>query len=190
MNKKVIIIEGCDNCGKDTLISSLLSDFTNPLILHAGVPSAKESNLFNFYNNGLIHNTLEGYYDKDQDVIIHNRSMYGEFVYGPLYRSKLLGDVAEMIYKLEAGQLKTFIRSSELYLILLTSSSVELLVNNDDGLSISNKKEDIKREIDSFNTIFNLSEIENKRKIYVNHGDSFRNKQDIYNDVVNFIRNK
>ena len=186
MKKKIIIIEGVDNCGKDCLIERLKTNFSDPLILHAGVPP-KESNLFNYYYNGLIHNTLEGYYNKKNGVIIHNRSMYGEFVYGPKYRSKMPGDIAQMIYKLETGRLRTFIMDNEIYLILLTSSSIDLLLKNDDGKSISNKAEDIKDEINSFDTIFNLSQIENKKRIFVNDGDFFRDKNDIYNEVVSFI---
>ena len=124
MNKKVIIVEGCDNCGKDTLIERLKKEFSNPIVLHAGIPPKEDCvghSLFNFYYNGLIHDTLDAFYDKSHDAIIHNRSMYGEFVYGPKYRGKSPSEVARMIYKLETGQLRTFILSNELYFILLTS---------------------------------------------------------------------
>lgn len=188
MKKKVIIIEGPDNCGKDTLINKLKLEFDNPIVIHAGIPDSS-TNLFEFYLNGLIHNTLDSFYDKEHDAIIHNRSMYGEFVYGPKYRRHMPSDVAEMIYKLETGQLRTFIFSDQLYFILLTSSDIDLLVNNDDGKSISNKKSDIQDEIHAFDTIFNLSQIENKKRIYVNNGSKFRSKDDIYNEVLNFINN-
>ena len=186
--KKIIIVEGCDRTGKDSLISKLKENFNNPVIIHASVPP-KDCNLFNYYYNNLIHDTLDGYYDDSCDAVIHNRSMYGEFVYGPKYRCALHSKVADMIHKLETGQLRTFIFSNVLYLILLTSSSTSLLVNNDDGNSISNKEEDIKDEINSFNTIFNLSSIENKLRVYVNDGDHFRSKDDIYSDVIRFINN-
>ena len=188
MKKKVIIIEGPDNCGKDTLINKLKLEFDNPVVIHAGIPDSN-TNLFEFYLNGLIHNTLDSFYDKEHDAIIHNRSMYGEFVYGPKYRRQMPSDVAKMIYKLETGQLRTFIFSDQLYFILLTSSDVDLLASNDDGKSISNKKSDIQDEIHAFDTIFNLSQIENKKRIYVNNGNKFRSKDDIYNEVLNFINN-
>lgn len=188
MKKKVIIIEGPDNCGKDTLIDKLKLEFDNPVIIHAGV-TPKNCNLFNYYYKGIIHDTLDAFYDSTHDAIIHNRSMYGEFVYGPKYRGNMPSDVAEMIYKLEAGQLRTFILSNELYFILLTSNNVGLLVNNDDGKSISNKAADIQDEITSFDTIFNLSQIENKKRVYVNNGNVFRDRDDIYNEVLNFINN-
>ena len=92
-----------------------------------------------------------------------------------------------MIYKLETGQLKTFIKEKDLHLILLTSSDSSLLANNDDGLSLSAKKTDIDDEIAAFNTVFELSNIQNKKKVFVNIGDKFRDKEDIYEDVLNFI---
>ena len=193
MNKKVIIVEGCDRTGKDSLIKKLALNFNCPAILHSSAPPSGVNNaikLFEFYNSGIIHSTLDYFYDKEHDVIIHNRSMYGEFVYGPKYRSKMPSEVAEMIYKLEKGQLRTFIRSSELYFVLLTSSDVDLLVGNDDGNSISNKREDILDELKSFDTIFGLSTIENKKKIYVNNGSKFRSKDDIYKEVNDFINDR
>ena len=38
MKKKIIIVCGPDNCGKDLLINRLKENFNNPMILHAGVP--------------------------------------------------------------------------------------------------------------------------------------------------------
>lgn len=60
---------------------------------------------------------------------------------------------------------------------------------NDDGLSYSSKKSDIEDEIIAFDEIFNLSQIENKRRIYINDGNHFRSKDDIYRDVISFIEN-
>lgn len=186
MNKKLVIIEGCDNTGKDTLISQLKTNFKNPVVIHAGVPP-KNVNLFEYYYNGLIHDTLDAYYNKDVDCIIHNRSMYGEYVYGPKYRNENKLDVLKTISNLEIGQLKTFILSSKLYFILLSSTSTDLLVNNDDGKSLSAKKEDIQYEINAFNEIFELSNIENKLKVFVNDGNKFAEMYSIYRQVCDFI---
>ena len=186
MKKKIIIIEGPDNCGKDTLINRLKDNFINPIVLHAGIPP-KNCNLFDYYYKGIIHDTLDSFYDSEHDAVIHNRSMYGEFVYGPKYRNENSDEVSWIINKLETGQLRTFIMSSDLYLILLTSSDASLLANNDDGKSISNKEDDIRDEITAFDTIFNLSNIENKLRVYVNDECNFRDKDDIYSDVMKFI---
>lgn len=182
---KVIIIEGPDNCGKDTLINKLSSHFKSTKIIHAGIPLS--DNLFSFYYKGLIHDTLEGYYDHSLNAVIHNRSLYGEYVYGPKYRNESKEDVEHLIRKLEIGELRTFIFSTDLYFILLTSSSSDLLVKNDDGLSLSSKKSDIEDELHAFNYIFDKSMIENKKKVFINDGDNFRDKDDIYKEVLSFI---
>lgn len=182
---KVIIIEGPDNCGKDILVERLKTCFNNVKVCHAGIPSS--SNLFIYYLDGFIHDTLDGYYDKNTDAVIHNRSMYGEYVYGPKYRNESREEVEKVIDRLETGQLRTFIFEHELFFVLLTSSSTKLLAGNDDGLSISNKESDIADEINSFSEIFDKSKIKNKLKVYVNDGDVFRNKDDIFLDVASFI---
>jgi thymidylate kinase len=182
---KIIIIEGPDNCGKDTLISRLKDYYKDVRVIHAGIPTSK--NLFEFYYDGLIHDTLAGYYDNSISAVIHNRSIYGEYIYGPKYRHESKELVEGLIHKLEVGQLRTFIFSRDLYFILLTSSSSDLLVKNDDGLSYSSKKSDIEDELQTFNDIFDKSIIENKKKVFVNDGNNFRCKDDIYKDIISFI---
>lgn len=184
---KIIIVEGPDNIGKDTLINKLKCSFKTPIVFHAGVPDENFS-LFDFYYNGLIHNTLDTYYKRRNDIIIHNRSIYGEFVYGPKYRSMSRGAAAELVYKLESGQLRTFIPEDDLFLIVLTSTDIDLLANNDDGKSLSlANKDNIKYEVDAFDTIFKLSEIKNKKRTIVNNGSLFRDSNDIYKEIYNFI---
>lgn len=186
MRKKVIIIEGPDNCGKDTLIKKLNEYFNgSTAVLHAGIPDSSLS-LFDFYYNGLIHQTLDHYYFTDVKAIIHNRSIYGEYVYGPKYRNENIDQVKKIIYNMEVGELKTYI--FDLYFILLNSDSVDLLVKNDDGLSYSSKKGDIEDEIKAFDDVFEQSTIKNKKRILVNNGNSFRSKEDIFKDVFEFIK--
>lgn len=184
--KKVIIVEGVDNCGKDTLIKKLHEYFNGSVELHCGIPDSNSS-LYDYYYDGLIHSTLYHYYNTDVDAIIHNRSMYGEYVYGPKYRNEDKNCIRKLISDLESGQLNTFILSNELYFILLTSSDISLITNNDDGKSISNKSADIEEETKLFNEVFDLSKIKNKKRVYVNSGSEFRNKNDIYSEVLNFI---
>lgn len=183
---KVIIVEGPDCVGKDMLISNLSNHYNNSVkVIHAGIPDNK--NLHEYYYKGLIHDTLDAYYAHSYDAVIHNRSMYGEYVYGPKYRDEDKKEVAKLISDLELGQLKTFILSKELIFILLNSDNSDLLVKSSDGLSISNKKTDIEDEMAAFNEVFDLSSIKNKKKIYVNNGDSFRSKESIVKEAIDFI---
>lgn len=183
---KVIIIEGPDCVGKDTLISNLSNHYNNAVkVIHAGIPDNK--NLHEYYYKGLIHDTLDAYYAHNYDAVIHNRSMYGEYVYGPKYRNEDKKEVAKLISDLELGQLKTFILSKELIFILLNSDNSDLLVKSSDGLSLSNKKSDIEDEMAAFDEVFDLSSIKNKKKIYVNNGDNFKPKESIVKEAIDFI---
>jgi hypothetical protein len=65
---------------------------------------------------------------------------------------------------------------------------MDFLVRNDDGLSLSDaKKELIEEETRRFEKIYILSTIKNKHIVYVNNGDKFRDKDDIYNEVKKYI---
>ena len=183
---KVIIVEGPDCVGKDSLIKRLTEYFNNSVkVIHAGIPSS--SDLHDYYYNGLLHETLDAYYAHKYNAVIHNRSMYGEYVYGPKYRNENKEYVAHLINDLELAQLKTFILSNELLFILLNSDSSEVLVKSNDGLSISNKESDIKDEMKAFDEIFDKSRIKNKLKVLVNSGNQFRPKEDIFKEVTSFI---
>jgi len=188
---KILIIEGCDRSGKDTLINELKNDYEKVLVLHSGIPSNNDTkDLYSYYYDNLIHNTLNAYYNTDNDLVIHNRSMYGEYVYGTKYRSEDKESVLKTISNLEASQLNTFIRKDQLYFVLLSSTDPSVLANNDDGNSYSSKVNDIQEELNLFKEVFDRSKIKNKKIVYVNDGPNFRSKRDIYNDVSSFINNK
>jgi hypothetical protein len=183
---KLIIVEGPDNVGKDLLINKLNEYFLNRTrIVHSGVPNTKD--LFNYYYNGIIHTALDLYFKDDLEAVMLNRSFYGEYVYGPKYRNESKQEIEDLILKLEVGQLETFVSLPDIYFVLLTSSDIDLLVNNSDGKSISDAKEDIADEVSSFEYIFNKSSLPNKKMIYVNKGSSFRDKDSIVDEVIDFI---
>jgi hypothetical protein len=82
-----------------------------------------------------------------------------------------------------------FIAPEDLIYIQLLSSSPKLLVKNDDNKSLSQGDIDkIQNEIDLFYEVFNESHIKNKKLIYVNNGDTFRNIDDITNEALTFIK--
>ena len=78
----------------------------------------------------------------------------------------------------------------EIRYIQLLSKSESLLRNNEDGKSLSNGNvEKILKEAEQFEEIFNMINIpDNEKKlIYVNDGDKFRNREDIFNEAFRFI---
>ena len=182
----LIIIEGTDNIGKDTLINELIKLFNSVTLIHCNSPKAK---CFQSYeqDNTLIQyarNIVNGYYD-ETDVIIMNRSHIGEYVYGQLYRNRSQEAIEDMINKVDGILLNR--EDLVIKYVQLLSSSVELRKKYDDNLSLSNVDDELmKKENELFLEAFENSPLE-KQLIYVNDEDNFLPKEEIYNDVVKFI---
>jgi thymidylate kinase len=185
---KVIIIEGPDNCGKDTLIGKILEQFPTVTMIHCSKPfskkhSSKEQDLlFNSYVDEIVNQTYNTH------ILLFNRGFHGEYVYGTIYRKRNLIEVENMIRNCE---LKLKNSNYEIYYIQLINESIETLSKNEDGLSLSSGNIDlIKKESELFKEIFNKS-ILNKKLIYVNNSEKtgFRSKESIFNDVMKFINN-
>lgn len=186
---KLVIIEGPDNCGKNTLINKLSENFEIVKIVHCGKPKGETDEDKALYQHNYFQRLCEiAVMDSNTstDATIHNRSWYGEYVYGPIYRNTDKKFIEEYIKNIEESLLTSF-KPEDIYYIQLMSSSVELLAKNDDNLSLSNANTElIKTECEQFTEIFNKS-ILNKKMIYVNEGDNFRPFGDIYQAAIEFI---
>lgn len=185
---KVVIIEGTDNVGKDTVINQLIQKYSTVKIIHCEKPKSNDpveaaSEQLKTFWNLAEENIHDNIHDKT-DLIIHNRSWYGEYIYGVKYRANDPEKVKKMIHNLEDHLIRNGI---DVCLITLLSSNVDFLVKNDDGLSISNKKNDIIEETRKFEEIHNWSKLSNKHIVYVNNGENWRSKEDIINEVLNYI---
>ena len=187
---KIVIIEGTDNVGKDTIINRLNTDF-NCNIFHCEKPPVSIEDAAEYqekYFNRLKNLTIAEYKSKMFDCLIHNRSWYGEYVYGCMYRNNNSEDVIKLINKLEYFLLED-VNFNDICYITLLSDNMEFLSRNEDGLSLSSGKEDlIKEETERFKSIFEHSIIPNKHIVYVNNGNKFRDKDDIYNEILSYIK--
>jgi len=160
--KNLIIIEGMDRTGKDTIQKYI----TNKL-------EAENNEILNFHRTGPKNKGLLGYLEqkniflndffniknykeeKENTYFIFNRSYIGEYVYSPLYR----GFPAEWILDLD----KCVSEDTDFntYLILLYGEP-EFLFKNDDNKSLSKGIETHIIEDKLFKEIFNKSLIKNK----------------------------
>ena len=180
---KLIIIEGPDNCGKNTLINKLSENFLTVTNIHYTKPENKyiQPILFRGYAYSIVNKVY------NTDAIILNRSHYGEYVYGCLYRGISEDDALDIIKEIDSIYLKYNI---DAYYIQLYSSSDVLLKRNDDHKSLSQGDiTKIEVEQNRFLEIFDHSLL-NKIKIQINNGDEFRNSDEIYQEALNFINNK
>ena len=186
---KLIIIEGTDNTGKDTLISKILEKYPTSIIIHCGKPLTKkysnkeQDELFKIYAMNIVNKKYD-----NSHVIILNRSHIGEYVYGVLYRNRDAKDVENMIN--DINNILYNRKDLKIKYIQLLSNSEFLLKNNEDGKSLSNGNiEKINNETKKFKEIFDNININNsdKKLIYINNGNSFRSREDIFNEAWKFI---
>ncbi len=182
----LIIIEGTDNIGKDTLIQHLTENFNTVTLIHCDGPqgncfqSQEQDNKFICYAN----NINDGLYD-NTECIIMNRSHIGEYVYGQLYRKRNKDDIKIMIDKVD--NILTSRNDLTVKYVQLLSSSVKLRIDNDDNKSLSIKNEQLmKMENILFLEAYENSELD-KHLVYVNDEDGFLPKEEIYNEVIEFL---
>lgn len=195
---KIIIVEGTDRTGKDTLINELKNMSNHALIIHCGKPVGNTLKEQNRNQNILFNDYLKKIYEDKYfdvcDLIIFNRSWYGEYVYGTIYRERDKEDVLKMINCVEQD-LKLFnnakcqTKLDGVYYIQLINDSTKLALSNDDGNSISIDENNILRETSLFHEIFNKSQIK-KKMIIVNDGDKFRDKNEILKEALDFINER
>ena len=185
MNKKLIIIEGTDNVGKDTVINQLLNKYKDAKVYHCEKPKSKDTKeaakeQYKYFLSLAKENSTS----KDE-IIIHNRSWYGEYVYGVKYRNNNENEVKKSILEFEKIILDNI---DNVCLIMLLSNNSDFLVKNDDGLSISKaKKELIEDETKRFEEIFKFSTIPNKCIVYVNNGENWKTKEEIINKIYEIV---
>lgn len=186
---KVIIIEGTDNTGKNTLIQGLCELYNHVMLIHCTTPPKKYTNTqkamyqdasFYSYANKLCSH----FYDDVADIVIFNRAWYGEYVYGTLYRNRTKESVKNMLDTIETSLNE--VNSLDVYYVQLVCDSTELLKKNDDGKSISNRIDNIIHETDLFVEAFSNSSLK-KLLVKVNEDDNFKDKNAILNDVLKFI---
>ena len=185
MHKKLIIIEGTDNVGKDTVINQLLDRYKDAKVYHCEKPKSKDAKeAAKEQYNSFLSLAKENSTSKDA-TIIHNRSWYGEYVYGVKYRNNDKNEVKKSILEFEKIILDNI---DDVCLVMLLSNNSNFLIKNDDGLSISKaKKELIEDETKRFEEIFKFSTIPNKHIIYVNDGENWKSKDEIINKIYEII---
>ena len=163
----IIIVEGMDRAGKDTLINNLRSVIKTPRItvLHEGKPP-KGVDQQEWSENHYLHfmAALVDHADSGSTVIC-NRSHLGETVYGPMFR----GINADHIWELE----KQFVNDingdycfSDVFLIVLVDDPKNLAARAD-GNSNEETIEQIVLVKTKFEEAFDKSAIPSKRLINI-----------------------
>ena len=193
---KLIIIEGSDKLGKNSLIKELCEyyNYDNISIRHFGKPPKgiipnkilkfqfkafeKEMKLFQKIQKREFKNK---YYD---EIMIWNRSHLGEYVYSQMFRGGNPETLKEMLIKYEKGFL-----NFDVSLITLTSSPEFLNSRISDGNELSKTFEEKAIELKLFKEAHEFRTIQNKILIKVNNDIIFKSKKEIFDEAIYFINN-
>ena len=174
-----IIVEGLDRCGKDTQCNLLAEYFAKQNI---------QISLWHFealkgYSNkeAYINASQELYknainiLNQSQNPIICNRFIYGEYVYGPLYRH-YTDDEANYPFEFDK-QL-----NNNTALIVLVDSSFKCFTDREDGNSLAKDKTQCIIEYNKFIDVYNKSSLKNKFIIDIAN----KNIQEVFNLILEF----
>lgn len=192
---KLIVIEGGDRLGKNSLIKGLCEYFNydNVTIRHFGKPPKRillenvldfqfqcfdhEANLVSQIRN---YESSDRYYD---ETVIWNRSHLGEYTYSQLFRGANPDLVKIRLQEFEAYKLT----NSNIYLITLTADP-DFFFKKEDGNSFSQSMAEKAIELELFKEAHEFSLIKNKLLIKVDKDGEFRGKQEILDEVIEFIK--
>jgi thymidylate kinase len=193
---KLVIIEGPDRTGKNTILNRLLDIAPNSVVRHFSKPigstpiEQEEYQKKYFAEELLLQSVLRSQMHRtDDDMWIFNRSHIGESVYGPMYR----GTHPDTWL----SHLESAVDLKDAYLIVLAGDP-ETLVKNGDGESLAEtdeldyhiKVEKVTEEIMRFTKAFNNCAIPLERKRIINITNSngeYRSKDDIFNEVKELL---
>jgi thymidylate kinase len=189
---KLLVVEGPDRCGKNTLIKNLTSQAENFVVRHFGSVKGesdmeKRNFQFQFFKKEFELASLRSRFempDKERyprDIWIWNRAHLGEFVYGKMYRDT---KPEEWVMKMES--LFAMDIDPSVHLLLLTADP-EFLCKRDDGLSFTADVEKKKKEIENFEKAFNTSKIMNKKILNVSNGENYLDAAIILDEVNKFL---
>jgi thymidylate kinase len=195
---KIISIEGGDALGKNLLIKGLCKYFNyeNITIRHLGKPpktfsediSPLEWQIKCFEKEAFLLENLkqmeEDEYQYYENIVIYNRFIWGEYIYGLMFRNQDCKEIENFIKNFEERYL---ISNPQTYLILLTADP-EFFLEQEDGKSFSKNIGQKTRELQLFDEIFEKSLLDNKLRIKVNDGNSFLPKSYILGTVINFLK--
>jgi len=151
--RKVIIVEGMDNVGKDTQIKAICNHFPedNFHTLHYHAIKSR-SNSGARYAAEQTYSEMFRIIDTMYDLnFILNRSHLGEYVYGPMYRNY---KDPEYVFQMERTPLIQGVMN-DAALLILTHNHPETLAEREDGDSLSQGQiELIEQERDRFYDVY------------------------------------
>lgn len=181
----IVFIEGPDNVGKGTQIDNIWKEMSRrgmiPFWAHYtsfGIKEAWQCENFSRTAYWAMHMAAMDLHKRNMHPIF-DRSIYGEWVYGKIYR----GYDAYFIWEME-GRLKddNYYPWQECHLITFIDDP-ENLIKRDDGLSFSTDLDKKRFEVNRFVEAHSMSRIPNKMLCNINRNS----KEEVWSEVKDFL---
>lgn len=170
-----LIVEGVDRLGKSTLINNILKHYGPHPVIHCSSPPKGIVNP-GMYQELFFRSCFDLLSDFRNDIIF-DRCHLGEYIYGPLYRKT----DPNFIFDIENEYAGEVINHTKLVLLYTEDFSIM----KDDGLSFDyNARE---KEQTLFIEAFQKSKMKNKYMLKVNEGAQYRNADEIFNELKEWI---
>lgn len=175
-----IIICGCDRCGKDTqsnLLQKFLTEHNKKSVQWHFKALKGFNNKYDYIkaSKDLYQRSIDIMNQSKDTTIICNRFVYGEYIYGFLYR-QYTDEEANYPFELDK-QL-----SEDNYLIILIDSSFKCYIEHEDNLSLANNLLSVQKEYQRFLEVYQKSNL--KHKIVIDIAD--KSIEQVYNDILEF----
>lgn len=188
---KLLIIEGLDRVGKDSLLDEVIKNYKTGFKVHWSFPLGETNEQKTIYQKNSFDTNFEfyaqladTYQHNNNAILIWNRSHIGELVWGSLYRNSSPED-----WVIQLEKFWVFNEDPAVYLVYLYADA-EFIAKEDDGKSYSAKLEDKTKELAAFDKAIESSTIKKKLRIKVNNGNEYINHNIILQQVNSFINDE
>jgi thymidylate kinase len=165
VDRKIIIIEGMDLTGKDTQIKRIVNYYPKNCFhtLHYHAVKSRDNDEALLYAKQTYNEMFDILNSLPDTDFILNRSHYGEYVYGKMYRDY---ENPGYIFQLER---QWRMMQNNAVLIIFVTTDYETLATREDGDSLSKGEfARLEEEAARFNDVYELSVVDPKRKCLIN----------------------
>ena len=196
----LVIFEGADNLGKTSIINKLTDKFKNErdiLYIHFKTPPTDVKNSLDWQEHSFMQGVAKCSYMlnienvltyTNKNIVFFDRSYFGEYVYGQIYRNEDPKKIIKMIEKVHKNH-GTF----NVVIVHLTASK-EFVISHDDKKSFtsdfeySSKLEHVSKELAMFEECFDIIKPINYMKINVEgENNNYRNIDEIVDEILKGI---
>ena len=165
-----IIVDGCDGCGKSTLVDKLVKEYNlDKVVMTREGWKAKES-----------------YIQKSQlDNVVSDRSFISEYVYANVYDRQ-----TEINHQVFVNLFTQYISQKDPWYFILLTADVDTILDrvNKRGIDIEQRRE-VEDKVERYSyTGKRLQDIDNEHVLYLNTTDL--SEIDVFNKVKEFLNER